>query len=51
MIRRTLEIVGSSFLMAVQELWKNKLRTFLSLLGVTFGIFCIISVLATVNSL
>lgn len=51
MIRQTLEIVGSSFLMAVQELWKNKLRTFLSLLGVTFGIFCIISVLATVNSL
>jgi putative ABC transport system permease protein len=51
MVRRTLEIVGSSFLMAVQELWKNKLRTFLSLLGVTFGIFCIISVLATVNSL
>ncbi|MFM7672895.1 MAG: ABC transporter permease [Bacteroidota bacterium] len=51
MIRRTLEIVGNSFLMAVQELWKNKLRTFLSLLGVTFGIFCIISVLATVNSL
>ncbi|MBM3432995.1 MAG: FtsX-like permease family protein [Bacteroidetes bacterium] len=51
MILRTLEIVGSSFLMAIQELWKNKLRTFLSLLGVTFGIFCIISVLATVNSL
>lgn len=51
MIRQTLEIVGSSFLMAIQELWKNKLRTFLSLLGVTFGIFCIISVLATVNSL
>lgn len=37
--------------MAMQELWKNKLRTFLSLFGVTIGIFCIISVLATVNSL
>ncbi|MBE2230039.1 MAG: ABC transporter permease [Chitinophagaceae bacterium] len=37
--------------MTLQELWKNKLRTFLSLLGVTFGIFCIISVLAVVNSL
>jgi putative ABC transport system permease protein len=48
---QSIEIVGSSFLMAIQELWKNKLRTFLSLLGVTFGIFCIISVLATVNSL
>jgi len=46
-----MEIVGSSFRMAMQELWKNKLRTFLSLFGVTIGIFCIIGVLATVNSL
>jgi putative ABC transport system permease protein len=37
--------------MALQELWKNKLRAFLSLFGVTIGIFCIIGVLATVNSL
>ena len=37
--------------MAVQELWKNKLRSFLSLFGITIGIFCIIGVLATVNSL
>jgi putative ABC transport system permease protein len=37
--------------MALQELWKNKLRTFLSLFGVTIGIFCIIGVLATVDSL
>ncbi len=51
MLRRSLEIVSSSFKMAVQELWKNKLRTFLSLFGVTIGIFCIIGVLATVNSL
>lgn len=51
MIRRTLEIIGSSFTMALQELWKNKLRTFLSLFGVTIGIFCIIGVLATVSSL
>ena len=51
MIRRTLEIVGSSFKMALQELWKNKLRTFLSLFGITIGIFCIIGVLAVVNSL
>lgn len=35
----------------MQELWKNKMRTFLSLFGVTIGIFCIIGVLATVNSL
>ena len=51
MIRRTVEIVVSSFKMALQELWKNKLRTFLSLFGITIGIFCIIGVLATVNSL
>jgi len=37
--------------MAVQELWVNKLRTFLSLFGITIGIFCIIGVLATVDSL
>jgi putative ABC transport system permease protein len=51
MIRRSLEIIVSSFKMALQELWKNKLRTFLSLFGITIGIFCIIGVLATVNSL
>lgn len=50
-MRRLLEIAASSFKMALQELLKNKLRTFLSLFGVTIGIFCIISVLATVNSL
>ena len=37
--------------MALQELWKNKLRTFLSLFGITIGIFCIIGVLTVVNSL
>jgi putative ABC transport system permease protein len=50
-MRRFFEIMGSSFKMALQELGKNKLRTFLSLFGVTIGIFCIIGVLATVNSL
>jgi putative ABC transport system permease protein len=44
-------IVWSSILMAVGELRVNKLRTFLSLFGVTIGIFCIIGVLATVQSL
>ena len=37
--------------MAVEEFRSNKLRTFLSLFGVTIGIFCIISVLTTVGSL
>lgn len=51
MFQRWIEIITSSFKMALQELWKNKLRTFLSLFGITIGIFCIIGVLATVNSL
>jgi len=50
-MRRIIEIAGSSFRMAAQELWKNKLRTFLSLFGITIGIFCIIGVLSTVQSL
>jgi putative ABC transport system permease protein len=48
---RFLEIIAASLRMAMEEFRSNKLRTFLSLLGVTFGIFCIISVLATVSSL
>lgn len=51
MIRRSVEIGVSSFKVALQELWKNNRRTFLSLFGITIGIFCIIGVLATVNSL
>ena len=50
-MRRSFEIIASGFRMAMQELLKNKLRTFLSLFGITIGIFCIIGVLATVNSL
>src|SRR3954467_1651771 len=46
-----LYIVWNSFKMALGELRSNKLRTFLSLFGITIGIFCIIGVLATVNSL
>ena len=48
---RTFEIVFSSLKMALMELWKNKLRTFLSLFGITIGIFCIIGVMATLGSL
>lgn len=50
-MRRLLEIAQSSFKIALLELGKNKLRTFLSLFGITIGIFCIIGVLATVGSL
>jgi putative ABC transport system permease protein len=48
---RFLEIIWTSLKMALQEFRSNKLRTFLSLLGITFGIFCIISVLSTINSM
>ena len=50
-MRRFVAIVISSFKIAMLELWKAKLRTFLSLFGITIGIFCIIGVLTTVNSL
>ena len=50
-MKRVLEILGNSLRLAFLELKNNKLRTTLSLLGVTFGIFCIIGVLATVSSL
>ena len=50
-MRRFFDIIASSFRMALQELLKNKLRTFLSLFGITIGIFCIIGVLSTVQSL
>ena len=48
---KLLTILWNSFSMALQELKVNKLRTFLSLFGITIGIFCIIGVLATVDSL
>lgn len=46
-----LRLVGESLRFALNELSKNKLRTFLSVLGVTIGIFSIIAVLAAVDSL
>jgi putative ABC transport system permease protein len=48
---KMLSILSNSLKLTLQELKVNKTRTALSLTGVAFGIFCIISVLATVNSL
>src|ERR1700748_824668 len=48
---RILEIIWTSLKMALQEFRANKLRTFLSLLGIMIGVFCIISVLATISSM
>ena len=46
-----LRVLKESFNFAISALKNNKLRTFLSLLGVTIGIFSIIAVLAAVDSL
>ena len=44
-------LIFTSVLQALQELRVNKLRTFLSLLGITIGIFCIIAVLTVLDSM
>ena len=46
-----LRVLRESFNFAISALKNNRLRTFLSLLGVTIGIFSIIAVLAAVDSL
>jgi putative ABC transport system permease protein len=46
-----LRLLSESFGFAMSALRNNKLRTFLSLLGVTIGIFSIIAVLSAVDSL
>lgn len=46
-----LRVLKESFNFAINALTNNKLRTFLSLVGVTIGIFSIIAILAAVDSL
>ncbi len=46
-----LKILSESIRQALAQLSGNKLRTFLSLLGISIGIFCIIGVLSAVESL
>lgn len=46
-----LKIVYESIVQALQSLSGNKMRTFLSLLGIVIGIFCIIAVKSAVDSL
>lgn len=50
MLRFT-KILTESIKLALNELVNNKLRTFLSLLGITVGIFCIISIFTAVDFL
>ncbi len=47
----SISILQNALRLTFKELKVNKLRTALSLTGVAFGIFCIIGVLTTVNSL
>lgn len=46
-----LRLFGESVMFALQAIWLNKLRTFLSILGITVGIFSVILVLTIVDSL
>jgi len=47
----SLRLIFESFRFAFNSLVVNQLRTFLSLLGITIGIFCIISVFTVIDSL
>lgn len=44
-------IIKEGVVQAFLELYNNKLRTVLSLLGITIGIWCVISVLSSIDSL
>ena len=46
-----LKLIRESFIFAMQQLLANKLRTLLSLLGITIGIFAVITVFTIVDSL
>ncbi len=46
-----IKVIYESFIQAFQQLGANKLRSFLSLTGISIGIICIISVLSAVDSL
>lgn len=45
------QTIYTSMVQALRELRANKLRTFLSLLGITIGIFCIIAVFTVLDSM
>ena len=50
-MRVILRVINESILQALHQLSSNKLRTFLSLLGIMIGIFCIVGVQSAVDSL
>lgn len=48
---KNLKLIRESFLYAIHSVVVNKMRTFLSLFGITIGIFSIISVFTVIDSL
>lgn len=50
-LRLLIQLTGESFSMAIQALWVNKLRSALSLAGISIGIFCIVLVWTFVDSM
>jgi putative ABC transport system permease protein len=50
-MRIILKLIRESYLFAIHEIKVNKVRTLLSLLGITIGIFCVISVLSVFDSM
>ena len=46
-----LNTIWESAVQALGQLWANKLRSVLSLLGITIGVWCVIAVQAAINSL
>ena len=50
-MRILLRIFNESVALAIRELKVNKLRTILTLLGISIGIFCVISIFSSVDSL
>lgn len=50
-MRKMFGVLNETLLLTFQQLWLNKLRTFLSLFGITVGIFSIIAILTAVDAL
>lgn len=50
-MRKVFRVLGETLKLTFQQLWLNKLRTFLSLFGITVGIFSIIAILTSVDAL
>lgn len=50
-MRQLFRVLGETLKLTLQQLWLNKLRTFLSLFGITVGIFSIIAILTSVDAL